>query len=131
MSVDETKITEAGRLHAKAMGFFNEAVVWAARENLDLSDSLMSDAFELEREAAMSFVDELEFEPTRSILFNSAAALAMRVGRYETCKELAAEGMRGRPRKRTLESLSKMHGGQFIEATKRFLQRIDDEDYRQ
>lgn len=54
-------------------------------------------AFEYEQKAAMMLLNEKEMEPTRSILFRSAACLAYKSGYYSFSVKMAQEGLNGMP----------------------------------
>jgi len=58
---------------------------------------LFREALELEQEAAFSYSPTQESEPSRSILFRSAAALAFHAGDYEQAEYLVANGLSGFP----------------------------------
>ena len=58
---------------------------------------LFSAAFDLERAAALDLTNALEKEPTRSVLFRSAASLAMNCGRFEEGEAMIALGLLGNP----------------------------------
>ena len=60
-------------------------------------DSLYTDAFEKEREAAL-LADFLQNpEPGRSILYRSAASLAKQCGKYREAEQLIAKALSGNP----------------------------------
>jgi hypothetical protein len=59
--------------------------------------TLASQAMSLEAEAAGLLAKEPSTEPTRSILYRSAAALAYQAGDYVTALRLAADGLSGYP----------------------------------
>ena len=56
-------------------------------------------AFELEREAAQTLLRRLRVEPTRSVLFRSAATLALECGEMDEARLLAFQGLAGFPPK--------------------------------
>ena len=56
-------------------------------------------AFELEREAAQTLLQRLRVEPTRSVLFRSAATLALECGEMDEARLLAFQGLAGFPPK--------------------------------
>ena len=58
---------------------------------------LYEQAFELEREAALSLLNREDVEPTRSILFRSAAALAKKCHRYRDSEKMIGHGLAGNP----------------------------------
>lgn len=54
-------------------------------------------AFELEQKAALTFFHELDNEPTRSVMFRSAASLALLCELWRPAEKLAAIGLSGNP----------------------------------
>ena len=54
-------------------------------------------AFELEREAAQSLLASFDAEPARSVLFRSAATLALECGELAEARRLAFQGLAGFP----------------------------------
>lgn len=56
-------------------------------------------AFELEREAAQTLLQRLRMEPARSVLFRSAATLALECGEMDEARLLAFQGLAGFPPK--------------------------------
>lgn len=58
---------------------------------------LNAEAFGLEREIAEAIPANKENEPSRSILYRSAASLALCAGVPATARELALEGLSGHP----------------------------------
>lgn len=63
----------------------------------DRAQALFRNAFEKEREAAESLHDEPAQEPTRSILYRSAALLALDCKDSDEARRLATEGLKGNP----------------------------------
>ena len=64
------------QLHRKAMDFADQAAAERRRGSHDHALELTRQAFKLESDAAREIEDQLEFEPTRSVLHRSAASLA-------------------------------------------------------
>ena len=58
---------------------------------------LYEQAFELERQAALSLLNRDDIEPTRSILFRSAAAIAKKCHRYRDSEKMIGHGLAGNP----------------------------------
>ena len=61
------------------------------------SQELFRAAFEKEREAAELIEDRTDLEPTRSVLFRSAASLAMDCRDFAEAERLLEKGLAGRP----------------------------------
>ena len=66
------------QVHRKAMILAQDAYVSLSQGDEATALHLYEAAFELEREAALSLVSEESKEPTRSVLFRSAASLAVK-----------------------------------------------------
>ncbi len=58
---------------------------------------LTEEAFRLEREAADELMAHPESEPTRGVLFRSAASLALNIGKFAEARELIATALSGNP----------------------------------
>lgn len=70
----------------------------ALRQRNELeAKELYQQAFELEQEAALTFLYDLENEPTRSVVFRSAASLALLCGKWRAAEKLTATGLSGNP----------------------------------
>lgn len=96
-------------LHDKAMNFAEDAFL--AQKSGRESDAirLFADALELEQEAANSLPLSEESEPTRSILFRSAASLAYNSKNYELADRLIARGLSGFPPPEIMEELKNLY----------------------
>lgn len=55
----------------------------------------LSEALALEEKAARMLPPNAESEPTRSVLFRSAANMARQLGKYDLASDLAYEGLKG------------------------------------
>jgi hypothetical protein len=58
---------------------------------------LFRSAFENERKAAEALADSFDLEPTRSVLYRSAATLALDCADFAEAERLAHEGLAGKP----------------------------------
>lgn len=88
-------MTSIETLHNRAMQAADLAGLERQRTNLHRALSLFQEAYELEQEAAR--MTNLEMEPTRSILFRSAASLALECGRYHDAAKLIQDARAGSP----------------------------------
>jgi hypothetical protein len=88
--------TELLDLHQKAMFFAQDALVATHRGDKDNALSLYKNAFDIEREVAMSLVDS-DNEPIRSVLFRSAASLALNCGLDREAEIMISYGLIGKP----------------------------------
>lgn len=83
--------------HRDAMRFAERAKVARIGGHDEEAVGLTRRAFELEREAAQSLLASFDVEPTRSVLFRSAATLALECGELEEARRLAFQGLAGFP----------------------------------
>jgi hypothetical protein len=92
-------------VHRKGMLLAQDAHVAQFRGDNITALRLFSDAFDLEREAALDLTAALEKEPTRSVLFRSAASLAMNCGRFEEGEAMIKLGLSGNPPREIADEL--------------------------
>ena len=92
-------------LHKQAMDLAEMAQVAKLRNNLDLASQLSRQAFEKERLAAELITNNLAAEPTRSILYRSAATLAIDCGEIHSAEHLIAVALSGNPPNEIAEEL--------------------------
>jgi len=81
-------------LHQSAMERTQEAVL---AQDPEVTRELFRRALDLERRAAEIWEETRDEEPTRSILYRSAAALAWTSQDYAEAERLARKGLEGRP----------------------------------
>ena len=81
------------------MGNAQQAFVAKERGDNILASKLYIKAFEIEKEVALSLENNIENEPTRSVIFRSAASLANICGLYDDAKKLIILGLSGNPPK--------------------------------
>lgn len=84
-------------LHNKAMEFAQLALLSRHNGDYDNSISFAQQAFEYEQEAAELVPKEKSSEPTRSILYRSAASLAFQAKQLARAQRLIIEGLSGFP----------------------------------
>ena len=87
----------AKEIHCKAMLLAQDAFVLAAYGKEAEAIPLYEQAFELEREVALSLLHREDVEPTRSVLFRSAAALAKNCHKYRDSEKMMGHGLAGNP----------------------------------
>ncbi|TVP62906.1 MAG: hypothetical protein EA343_09415 [Nodularia sp. (in: Bacteria)] len=90
-------MSQIQELHQQAMDLAEMAQVAKLRNNLDLAAQLSRQAFEKERLAAELIAGDLSAEPTRSILYRSAATLAIDCGEIQSAERLIAVALSGNP----------------------------------
>ncbi len=100
--INQKKCTE---LHDKAMLFDDKAFAAEKEGQIDKAKEYHKKAFEFEKKAAMILISNLEIEPTRSVLFRSAAWLAYNAGEYREAELMAAYGLSGNPPKMIMDEL--------------------------
>lgn len=88
---------EAIHIHRQAMDIVDQAFMAKFSGKLDLFKELMARALEKEKEAASLVKDELELEPTRSVLFRSAASIALQCDEIREAEKLIAGALSGNP----------------------------------
>jgi hypothetical protein len=93
------------QVHRKAMLLAQDAHVAQFKGDNTSALPLFSAAFDLERAAALDLTDDLAKEPTRSVLFRSAASLAMNCGRFEEGQAMVKMGLAGNPPHEIAEEL--------------------------
>jgi hypothetical protein len=84
-------------LHENAMRLAEMAVVSKLKGDLQEANNLFQEAYEKEAQAARLMTDEPSSEPTRSILYRSAASLALDCNQYREAERLVALGLAGHP----------------------------------
>jgi len=87
----------ASQLHNEAMDFAEQAQSAQRGKDHDLACRLFKNAFERERDAAMLFFDKTAEEPTRSVLFRSAASLAVSCQEFREAERLISAALFGNP----------------------------------
>ena len=90
-------MVQTEQLHAEAMDYADQAD--AARRLGDTVTmlQLFHKAFEAERAAAELLATEFTLEPSRSILYRSAASLALDCAEYREAERLICQGLAGNP----------------------------------
>lgn len=91
--------------HHKAMEYVDDAIVARRRGDQSTATTFLKEAFILESEAAELAQLSLGLEPTRSILFRSAASLALQLGDSREAERLICIALSGKPPKDVAEEL--------------------------
>lgn len=95
--MNQTTETTPNQLHQKAMDLAHQAMVAEKHGQQTKAKANYQAAFEAEKEAAMLFMFNFSKEPSRSILFRSAAFLALKAEIYREAERMAAFGLCGNP----------------------------------
>lgn len=90
-------VSEAQKLHDQAMDAAEIAYVHKMRGNENCFETATRNAFELERQAAALLGPYIEYEPSRSVLHRSAAALALDLKEWRAAEQLACTALIGNP----------------------------------
>lgn len=98
-------MSQIQELHKQAMDLAEMAQVAKLRNNSALAAQLSRQAFEKERLAAELILNDLTAEPTRSILYRSAATLAIDCGEIHSAERLIAVALSGNPPTEIAEEL--------------------------
>jgi hypothetical protein len=82
-------------LHQRSMDLAEAATL--AQQRGESASGLWQEAFELEAQAAALLANEWQSEPTRSVLYRSAATLALRCNQVQMAERLVVKGLMGHP----------------------------------
>jgi hypothetical protein len=96
-------------LHNRAMKLAQLAMVARNTENLERAEALANEAYELESQAAYLVPESQASEPTRSILFRSAASLAYQAKAYDVALKLVLTGLVGHPPRQIEQELNNLY----------------------
>jgi len=83
--------------HRQGMDLAEMAFTAKLRGDSQQADELFRQAFEYERKAADLVANDIDVEPTRSVLHRSAASLAIDCGEYREAERLVAIALSGNP----------------------------------
>ncbi|WP_205760931.1 hypothetical protein [Luteolibacter luteus] len=84
-------------LHLQAMDLLDEASIFRLAGDKDQSHELTVKAFKLESQAAWLLLDSRDLEPTRSVLFRSAASIALEIKLPREAERLISAALSGDP----------------------------------
>lgn len=97
-------------LHNKAMNLAQLALVAREKGEFDKAEALAIEAYEYETRAADIIPLKESSEPTRSILYSSAASLAYQGKKFDVALNLIAKGLSGYPPLQVKEELKTLWG---------------------
>ena len=92
MTLDELSLKQAEKLHDEAILFLVEAILAKHEKKYNDEKTFKEKAFNKEL-AAAKLLEDTEIEPSRAILFRSAANLALIIGRFNDCVNLCDVGL--------------------------------------
>ncbi len=101
-------MNQAQTLHREAMALAYDAFSAQQQSNFQQYLALSRKAFEKEKEAAWLLFDQFKAEPTRSVLFRSAAQLAFNCGLIREAEQLIAAALIGNPPAEIMAELRQM-----------------------
>ena len=84
-------------LHEQAMDLAEQAAIKKLRGESNDVAAILQQALAIEAEAAGMVADDMEAEPTRSVLHRSAATLAVQCGELQQAEKLIAVALAGQP----------------------------------
>jgi hypothetical protein len=93
-------------LHEQAMSIAQSAMILRESGQYSAANLKYEEAFNVEKKAAFMVAKEKKSEPTRSILFRSAASLAYQAKLYVEASQMVGEGLSGYPPKRIFHELN-------------------------
>jgi len=101
-------MTTVRELHTQAMALAQQALVQRESGNLAQAAALAATALTFEVDAAQLITNAVSSEPTRSIIYQSAASLALQAGKYAEAQRLVAEALTGFPPPRVEQELKEL-----------------------
>ena len=90
-------MSNARQMHREAMNIVNQAQLALESGERARYEILLREAYIKEQEAAWELLHKSDAEPTRSILFRSAAQLAIECGEFKAAEKLVAAALFGNP----------------------------------
>ncbi len=87
---------EQMKLHLEAMRLAQDALVAKFKGDYPEAKRLNQEAFQMEKEVAMSLVESSN-EPIRSVIFRSAASIAIECGFYQEAERMVGYALTGNP----------------------------------
>ncbi|MHC5611368.1 MAG: hypothetical protein ACYTXA_10190 [Nostoc sp.] len=90
-------MSQIQELHKQAMDLAEAAFIAKLRGDLKQASHVSRQAFEKESQAAALIANQLDAEPTRSVLHRSAATLAIDCGEFRAAERLIAIALSGNP----------------------------------
>jgi uncharacterized protein (UPF0297 family) len=91
------KVEQVNQLHEQAMDIAEEMYFAQRKKDTAAIKKWAKSAFSLEQKAAMLLVNDYDIEPTRSVLFKSAACLAINAEMYQTAEQMIGFALSGTP----------------------------------
>jgi hypothetical protein len=105
-------MTQIEKLHNQAMDLAENAFLAQQKGDTNAFVQLSKEAFLLEKAAAMLLQNQLDTEPSRSVLFKSAAFLAFDAQEFQECRNMITYTLLGKP-----DSIIKAEMNQLFDET--------------
>ncbi|MCB0553303.1 MAG: hypothetical protein KDD02_07110 [Phaeodactylibacter sp.] len=102
-------MSDIQHLHKEAMAIVHEAFTAQKAGDSERYLELTHAAYEQEKAAAWLLFQKLDAEPTRSVLFRSAAQLAFNCGKIREAEQLIAAALAGNPPLEILAELRQLN----------------------
>ncbi|MFK7934391.1 MAG: hypothetical protein AB8G22_12840 [Saprospiraceae bacterium] len=102
MTLTKDILAPIDELHDRAMSLVDQAYYANKKGEITSAEQLYREAFQYERAAAMLLINDYTMEPSRSILFRSAASILLQIPNktaqdYREAERMAALGLAGNP----------------------------------
>ena len=97
--------SQCNEFHQKAMNAAYLALQAKKQDQKTAAKNHFNQAFTYEKQAAMTLATAFTAEPSRSVLFRSAAFLALQAEQYREAERMAAFGLIGNPPKEIADEL--------------------------
>ena len=94
--------------HHYAMELVDKANLAKQSGEIEKANNCLLEAFYAESQAAMKYKNKKNLEPTRSVLFRSAASLGIECGKLEESKKMITLGLSGFPPQEIAEELNEL-----------------------
>ena len=108
MVLDDADAKEVSRLHRLAMDIADRAFDLERKQMARQARKLFKQAFETERKAARMIPRSNSYEPSRSVMFRSAASLALNAQLIDDAEKMVADGLLGYPPKSVARELREL-----------------------
>jgi hypothetical protein len=105
---DDQKMSTVRELHNKAMKLSQLAFIAREKGDIEKAEDLAREAYSFESKAADLIPFEKSSEPTRSIMYLSAASLAFQCKEFHEAQRLVSKGLSGYPSKRIEQELKNL-----------------------
>ena len=109
MKTNHAAMSAVQRLHEQAVDLAEKAFSAQRKGDNESAQGLFLHALALEWHCASLFPATRESEPTRSVLYRSAASLAYHAQKYHHADQLIVRGLRGYPPSDIHEELRALH----------------------